>query len=287
MKDLGHVTNYLGIHVEQDLQNGIIKMSQNHYLRQILKKFNMCESKPMSTPMEFKFQMFQSNNSDPKLENKCRQILGSLMYAVLCTRPDLCPSVAYLSRFQNCANEALLKALKRVLRYVNATLDLKLTFNSNESTDLIGYVDSDWGSDINDRKSTSGYVFKLFNCPIMWSSRKQSTVSLSSSEAELKALSSAVVEACWLKNILKDFEISVCPITIFVDNQAAISIGNNPENNKRVKHVDIKFNFIKEKIDSNIVVLKFVKTDCQLADFFTKSLPVSKFNNFRDLLGLM
>lgn len=286
MKDLGVMTNYLGIEVTQDLTNGVTKLSQSNYLKKVVEKFQMSESKPNSTPMEYKLSLTMSKDCDKNFENKCRQIIGSIMYAALCTRPDLCTSISYLSRFQSYADEPLYRALKRVLRYINATLDLKLIYKADDQTDLCGYVDADWGGDVNDRKSTSGFVFKLFDCVISWSSRKQSTVSLSSTEAELLALSSCITEACWLKNVLHDFQWVSSPVIINVDNQAAINIGINPENNKRVKHLDIKYHFIKEKIDSNVVELKYLKSEHQIADLFTKSLARPRFLYFREKLGL-
>lgn len=287
MKDLGLVTNYLGITVNQDLNNGITELSQKNFLKVVLKRFNMFDSKPKSTPMEHKYQYVKPVVNDPNYENKCRQMLGCIMYAVQGTRPDLCYCSNYLSRYQNCASESLYQAIKRLLRYVKNTIDVKLLFKSNNESDMLcGYVDSDWASDINDRKSTSGFVFKLFNCTVAWSSRKQSTVSLSSTEAECIALSSAVVEVVWLLKILVEDlkQNNVNPVKINIDNQAAINISNSPENNKRVKHVDIKFNYIKQIIDEGKISLVYIRSEDQLADMFTKSLGNEKFCKFREIL---
>lgn len=289
MKDLGLVTNYLGISVKQDLINGVTELDQSNYLKQMLEKFNMTECKPMCTPMENKFQFIKPETSDVLLETKCRQIIGSIMYTVICTRPDLCASVSYLSRYQNYANNELYKAIKRILRYIKDTVNLKLVFQSNQSSDMLcGFVDSDWGNDLSTRKSTTGFVFKLFGCTVAWLSKKQQTVSLSSTEAEYIALCTAVVEACWLDKLLNDFKLFiVSTIVMHVDNQAAINIGNNPENNKRVKHIDIKFYFVKQKIEDNVISLRYVKSEEQIADIFTKPLGKEKFVYFRNLLCLL
>lgn len=157
----------------------------------------------------------------------------------------------FLSRFQEKANENLFIAFKRILRYVKGTLDLKLKIDTvTESIAIIdGYVDSDWGGDIIDRKSTSGYVFKFFGCPVLWASKKQQCVSLSSTEAECIALALAVSEACWLKQLVFDFDLFNLekPINMFEDNQSTIGIANNQENNKRIKHSDSKLFFCKRE----------------------------------------
>lgn len=156
-----------------------------------------------------------------------------------------------LSRFQDKANDNLLKALNGFY-VILGTLNLKLRFNTNNVTGLSGFVDSDWGGDITDRnndKSTTGYIFKLDNCVISWASKKQQTVSISSTESKYNALRVAISEACWLKKLVNNFNVYELdePIILYEDNQSAINIANNPENNKRLKHVHIKCKFIKEK----------------------------------------
>lgn len=140
-------------------------MCQTQYLRQILTKFGMADCKSISTPIDFNadFTLLKDSKPNEKYQHLCRKLIGSLLYAVLGTRPDLCQSVNFLSRFQEKANENLFIALKRILRYVKGTLDLKLKIDTmSENIAIVdGYVDSDWGGDIVDRKSTSSYVFKF------------------------------------------------------------------------------------------------------------------------------
>lgn len=143
---------------------------------------------------------------------------------------------------------------------------------------LCGYVNSDWGGDVNDRKSTTGFIFKLFNCSIMWSSKKQQTVSISSTESEFIALTVAISEVCWLLKLLSDFNIKInSAVPIFEDNQSTINIAHNPENNRRIKHIDIKYFCIKEKIDKGLINVLHIKTEEQIADGFTKPLGKTKF----------
>jgi len=211
---------------------------------------------------------------------------------MLCSRPDFSISISILSRYQKCASYELWQALKRVLRYIQGTLNYSLIFKCrdsfNEANCIVGFCDSDWAGDGVDRKSTSGYVFKLFGCTISWTSRKQSTVALSSTESEYIALSFAVSEACWLKHLLIDLKLfkNVPCVTLYEDNQSAIKITKNPEYHKRLKHVDIKFHFIREKVKEEVIKIKYISTKNQLPDVFTKPLAPTVFNVFCSQLGL-
>lgn len=274
MKDLGFVTDYLGITIKQNLDTGETELSQRKYLENVLKRFGMDNCKPMSTPIDqnINLKLLQNDGTvDKNIEKLCRQMIGCLMYAVSGTRPDLGFTVSLLSRYQKCANDMLLSALKRVLRYVKHTLDYKLVYKCTDNV-LEGYCDADWGCDINDRRSTTGYLFKFSNCLISWSSKKQMSVSLSSTESEYVAISMAASEACWFVNLLNDFNIkNVCPVPIYCDNQSAISVART-DTIKRLKHVDIRYHFIKELIKNKKLCLKYIKTSDQPADMLTKSL---------------
>ncbi|KAK9686340.1 hypothetical protein QE152_g37261, partial [Popillia japonica] len=118
-------------------------------------------------------------SESPELESKCRQIVGCIMYAMLGTRPDLCSSISLLSRYQNCASQQLHVCLKRVLRYIKGTVDLRIVYKLYNDIMLTGYADADWAGDTTDRKSTSGYCFLIYGCIVSWASKKQSTVALS------------------------------------------------------------------------------------------------------------
>ena len=290
MKDLGLINQYLGIDVKQNLKEGYTEISQENYLKKVLKKYNMYDCKPVSTPMDANnpLESLISEENNPKMQKLCRKIIGSLMYAVQGTRPDLCVSVNILSRFQDKAGANLLKALKRVLRYVKGTLGNKLVLKVNSNNGLCAYVDSDWGGDVQDRKSTTGYIFKLCDCSIAWASQKQQCVAISSTESEYRALSIAVTEAGWMKRILKEFNVfdKDNPVLIHEDNQSAIRIAYNPENSKRLRHVDIRLQFITEEIDKGVVSVVHIGTEDQVADIFTKPLARAKFEKFRRSLGL-
>lgn len=253
MKDLGLLNYFLGISIKQNLEKGIIVLSQRQYLENVLKKFNMFEFKPIATPMDCKLNydcLKRDESESYDIENKCRQMIGCIMYSMLCTRTDLCSSISLLSRFQNCARENLLVALKRVLRYIKGTLNLFLVYKKNNiDTVVTGYADADWGSDTTDRKSTSGFCLFVFGNIISWNSKKQSTVAISTTEAEYIALSFCVSEACWLRNLLLEIKLIDLDtkVIIYEDNQSAIRSSNSHEQLKRMKHLDIKIILLKIK----------------------------------------
>ncbi|CAH2100508.1 unnamed protein product [Euphydryas editha] len=168
---------------------------------------------------------------------------------------------------------------KRKIIKPNKLEDYYLDSNVDE---IIGYVDSDWGG-CNDRKSTTGCIFKVFGSSVMWFSKKQATVSLSSTEAEFIALCSATSEACWLKDILFIFGFDI-KIVIFEDNQSTIKMAQMATGNSRVKHLEIKLSFVKEKLDKNIIELRYINTSDQLADILTKALGGTLFRKLRDRL---
>lgn len=202
---------------------------------------------------------------------------------MLGTRPDLCSSISLLSRYQNCASEKLLVSLKRVLRYIKGTLELNLVYANKSDNIISGYADADWGGDTTDRKSTSGFCLFVFGNVVLWSSKKQSTVAISTTEAEFIALSSCVTEACWLRNLLLELKLvrTDTKITIYEDNQSTIRSCNTHEQLKRMKHLDIKYHFVKDKIKDGIIILQYINSSEQIADILTKPLNKVVFEKLR------
>ncbi|KAF2892445.1 hypothetical protein ILUMI_13730 [Ignelater luminosus] len=296
MKDPGIISNYLGIAVNYNEEDGIMSLNQTYYLKKILQTHGMAECKLANTPMDQNFPYYELQNIEENLkpedkillEKKCRQVIGSLMYAVTGTRPDLCSAVIILSRYQNCVSTKLWIALKHVLRYVKGTLDLSRVYRrSPEASPICGFVDANWAGDTKGRKSTSGFTFKVMGNCVTWSSKKQYSVSLSSAESEFVALSLACSDACWLRNIVKDLQVvTVSKIELFEDNQAVIKASKNPEYHSKMKHIDIHHDFVREKIESGEIDVKYISAEDQEADIFTKPLPKVKFNIFVEKLGL-
>jgi len=290
MTDCGPVHFYLGIQIQQIQQQTttpIITLSQSHFIDQILRKFGFEDAKPVSTPLDPSVKFTQATEVDqctPLEQTLFRQIIGSIMYLMLGTRPDLAAAICLISQFASNPSRAHLQAAKRILRYLKGISNYKLHLGfaadrgQTQDLHLHGYSDADWGSDITTSKSVSGYLFYLSGGVISWSSKKQSSVALSSTEAEYMALAHAAQEAIWLRSLQHELGFQgPSPTTIFEDNQSAIALAKNPVYHPRTKHVRIKYHFIRDKVESNEIRLEYVPTENMLADALTKALPRPRF----------
>jgi len=166
---------------------------------------------------------------------------------------------------------------------------MKMVYHKSMGADvLVGYTDADWGGDKNDRKSTSGYVFKVFDNTVSWGSRKQSTVSLSSTEAEYIALAHGICEAKWIRHLLNELGIKCNgPTPIYEDNQSCIKVAEEPREHKRMKHVDVKYNFIRDEVAKGEVEIIYKASNEQIADIMTKGLERVLFTKHRINLNLI
>ncbi|KXJ79603.1 hypothetical protein RP20_CCG000255 [Aedes albopictus] len=285
MTDCGEAKFFLGMRLEYNRRDGELKLSQEAAAVKILEKFGMAECNPSKNPMEKGLQLSRDGN---RTSQPYRESLGSLMYQMLCVRPDLCYPVGYMGRFQQSPTEDHWQALKRIMRYLKGTTTMGLVFKRHEdSRPLVGFVDADWASDSEDRKSVTGFLFKVFGSTVSWASRKQSTVSMSSSEAEYVALSAAVSEGVWLAGVLEDLKCkpSTAPVIIFEDNRGCIGLAKNAES-KRIKHLDIKHHFIKDHVAAGTIKIEPISSAEQQADLLTKALDVSRFQYLRNRIGV-
>lgn len=215
-------------------------------------------------------------------------LIGSLQYIALSTRPDIAYAVNQLSRFLSDPGQQHWLAGKRVLRYLKGTTKSSLLYkgyDQNRSSRIEVFCDADWAGDLDDRKSTTGIVVKLNGCPIVWLSKKQSIVALSTAEAEYIAIAMAVQEVIWINQYLSELNLkdSETPI-IRSDNQAAIQIASNDTLHNRSKHIDIRYHFIRQIVREGGVIITYVGTKQQEADINTKGLSVSTFKQLRDKL---
>jgi len=205
-----------------------------------------------------------------------------------------CNSTRYLSssgsfvEVQLCSNEAHLTAAKRVLRYLKRTINLSLPYKQTENSDIVGFSDADWASDMDNRHSTTGNVFMMAGNAICWLSQKQSTVALSTAESEYIPLSSASQEAVWLRQLFRDIKGDcVARITVMEDNQGTIAMTNNQTNpHRRTKHIDIRYHFVREQVQKGTLLIKYCYTKDMLADLLTKPLARGQFEQLRCKLGM-
>ena len=214
--------------------------------------------------------------------------IESLLYLSISTRPDITYAVSTLSRFSSNPTQQHWTALKRVMCYLKGTTNFGINYSKNGSQDCICYSDADWAGDVNDRKSTSGYLFQISGGAVTWSTKKQSCVTLSTTEAEYIALASAAQEAVWLRQLTTDLGYSSETATIiYEDNQSAISMTKNPQFHGKAKHIAIKYHFIREQVSNGTVKLQYCPIREMIADMFTKALSRERFCKLQDMAGII
>lgn len=284
VKDLGEAKYCLGIEI---IRNGReLCLSQTGYIKSLLTKFGMTDCKGAATPLTLSFK--------PVATDRCcdrslpyRELIGSLMYVAVATRPDIAHAVSVLSQFNNQYDQRVWTEAKHVLRYLKETRHLGLRFKPTEDG-LSGYVDADWGNCQIDRKSYTGIAFTLSGAAISWESRKQRTVALSSTEAEYMGLTDAAKEAIYLISFLKELGFEkLGNVTIFNDNQGAGELARNPVYHGRSKHIDIRYHFVREALSNHLIKLDYKPTEQMIADVLTKTLNHAKQKFCAQGLGLM
>ncbi|XP_061349581.1 uncharacterized mitochondrial protein AtMg00810-like [Gastrolobium bilobum] len=249
MTDLDLMRYFLGLEVRQD-KFGIF-VSQEGYAKDILKRFKMIDCNPVSTPMKPDLKLLKYDGGEKVDPSNYRSLVECLRY-LTCTRPDLCLSVGIISRFMEDSSYTHWKAAKRILRYVQGTISQGLHYSKSDKYKLVGYSDSDWCGDVDDRKSTAGYVFFMGNTAFTWVPKKEPIVTLSTCEAEYVVASWCVCHAMWLRNLLSKLkQEQVDPTEIRVDNRSAIELAKNSVNHERSKHIDV----------ANVAVRKFQEED--------------------------
>jgi len=212
-------------------------------------------------------------------------LVGSLLY-LTASRPDIAFSVGICARYQANPKEVHLKAVKRIIRYVKGTTEYGLWYPMGTSLDLIGYSDADWAGSADDRKSTSGACFYIGHCLVAWHSKKQNCIALSTAEAEYIAAGSCSTQLIWMKSLLSDYRIPSTTLTILCDNTSAINISKNPVLHSRTKHIELRYHFLRELVESNVLQLEYISTENQLADILTKPLDQKRFLHLRKAIGM-
>ena len=290
MTDIGSISYILGVSITRNRQSRTIKLQQTRYTQAILDKFRMADSKPMSTPADISTKLIKPT-TDKNPDVPYRQAIGSLMYLMIVTRPDIAAALNKVAQFSTNFDQSHWTATKRILRYLKGTIEHGLTIGGqspNNTIELSGSCDADWAGDLDDRRSTSGYVFLLNDHVISWKTHKQAAVATSSTQAEYQALSEATKEALWLRTCLTELGFKQPTATrIEQDNQSTIAIANNPTNHNRTKHIDIMHHFIREAIERKDIELHYCPTSEIIADAMTKPLSRAKFEGCRNRMGLI
>ncbi|XP_074266262.1 secreted RxLR effector protein 161-like [Silene latifolia] len=215
--------------------------------------------------------------------------VGSIMYAQVCTRPDIAYAVGVLGRYQSNLGVDHWKAAKKVLRYLQGIKDYMLMFRRTENLEVVGYSDSDYAGCIDSRKSTSGYVFMLADGAVSWRSVKQTLTATSTMEAEFVSCFEATSHGVWLKSFIFGLRVidSICrPLIMYCDNSAAVFMAKNNKSGSRSKHIDIKYLAIKERVQEKKVIIEHISTKLMIADPLTKGMPIKTFKDNVVRMGL-
>lgn len=291
MKDLGPISYCLGMKIERNRSTNELKISQEQYILKLLSKFQLLESKAVSTPME---QNKQLSFKGEQYEAPFQQLIGSIMYLAVCTRSDIAYSVSYLSQFNVNHTKEHWLAVKRVLKYLKGTKDVGIVYQKGNAP-VTGFVDSDWANNILDRKSFYGYFFMLANGPISWECHKENMIALSSTEAEYIGICEATKESLYLKSLISELftENKDCmflgiskPLKIHNDNQSAIKLSENQTFHKRTKHIHVKYHLLRDMVKNNEILLIYMPTNEMLADILTKALGSNKHKSICNNLNL-
>ncbi|GAU30980.1 hypothetical protein TSUD_104940 [Trifolium subterraneum] len=284
MTDLGHISYFLGIEFQRTSE-GLI-LHQKKYASEILKRFEMDQCNPALTPSEPRLQLSKESEEKDVDSTEYRRLIGSLRY--LCnTRPAIAYSVGIVSRYMERPKTSHFSAAKRIFRYIKGTMDYRIVVRKpdKKSLDLIGYTDSNWCGDKDDRKSTAGYVFLYGGAPISWCSRKEPVVALSTCEAEYIAASLSACQGVWLSNLIDEISNVKCDSVILkVNNMSAINLAKNPIAHGRSKHIELRFHYLREQVGNGKLKLEHCRTDLQVADVLTKAVTVETFVRLRNLM---
>ena len=289
-KDMGELHYFLGVKVVQDQKAGTIWLGQPAYSESILQQFNMQDAKSCKTPVDLSLKLTKATEESSLVNQELYQsAVGKLLYLSTRTRPDIAFAVSTVAKFTAKPTEQHWTAVKRILRYIAGTINFGLQFTRGGSIDCTGFSDADWAGDINDRKSTSGYLFKVGGGPVSWKSRKQTCVALSTAEAEYMSLTLAAQEAMWLNRLLAELQSQKepsKPAILYEDNQSAICMTKNPQFHGRCKHIDIKYHFIRDEAKKGTIDVRYCRTDDMIADMLTKGLHAEQFVKLREMAGL-
>ena len=289
IKDLGEANYCLGVQIRRNRASRVLTIDQSAYIRKILRQYDLLEARTVRTPAESN-QAFVTTNKDNELANQglYQQAVGSLIYAAVATRLDIAYSLGKLSQHSQQPARRHWVAVQRIFRYLAATVDHGIQYGPGaEDSQLIGYSDSDFASDQDNRKSVTGCLFKYAGGAVAWSSRRQRCVATSTTEAEYIALSEAGKQAKWYGLLLASLGYSpIGLITILGDNQAALALTKDPKHHSRTKYRDIRYHWIRELVGDNIVALSYCPTSKMLADGLTKPLIGEQFARSRRGMGL-
>ena len=284
MKDLGVLKYFLGLEVARNHEG--FYLCQRKYALEIIGETKMLDDKPHEFPMEQNHKLALASGPLLKDPESYRRLVGRLIYLSV-TRPDLAYSVHILSQFMQEPRHEHWEAALRVVRYLKKNPGQGILLKTDSKLQLEGWCDSDWASCPLTRRSLTGWLVLLGFSPVSWKTKKQPTVSRSSTEAEYRSMAATTCELKWLKQLLGDLGVShPTGMRLYCDNQSALHIAQNPVFHERTKHIEADCHFVRDAVTSGIISPSYVPTSVQLADIFTKALGKTQFEFLLRKLGI-
>ncbi|GJR39654.1 retrovirus-related pol polyprotein from transposon TNT 1-94 [Tanacetum coccineum] len=262
-----------------------IFINQSKYALESLKKYGFDSCDPVDTPMVEKSKLDEDKEGKVVDPSHYRGMIGTLLY-LIASRPDLQFAICMCARYQARPTEKHLHAVKRIFRYLRGTVNRGLWYPKDSSIALTAFADADHAGCQDTRRSTSGSMQFLGDRLVSWSSKRQKSVAISSTEAEYIAMSGCCAQILWMRSQLTDYGLGFNKIPMYCDNKSAIALSCNNVQHSRSKHIDIRFHFIKEHVENGVIELYFVNTEYQLADIFTKALARERIEFLINKLGM-
>ncbi|GKB71162.1 retrovirus-related pol polyprotein from transposon TNT 1-94 [Tanacetum coccineum] len=283
MSMMGKISFFLGLQIFQNPRG--IFINQSKYALESLKKYGFDSCDPVDTPMVEKSKMDEDKEGKAVDSSHYRGMIGTLLY-LTASRPDLPFAICMCARYQARPIEKHLYAVRRIFRYLKGIVNRGLWYPKDSSIALTAFADADHAGCQDTRRSTSGSMQFLGDRLVSWSSKRQKSAAISSTEAEYIAMSGCCAQILWMRSQLTDYGLGFNKIPMYCDNKSAIALCCNNVQHSRSKHIDIRFHFIKEQVENGVVELYFVNTEYQLADIFTKALCRERINFLIDKLGM-
>jgi len=287
---LRQLRTFLGLEILPNCTRRTLHLSQTKDIEKILATHHMQACNPATTPADPHIRLEKSSQDFEASATERRNYqsaVGSLIYAMLSTRPDISYAVSKVSHYASNPNSTHWTAVKRILRYLAGSPNRGMCYTIQDIRS--GFTDAYWGA-ADDRKSIGGYTFMLNRASISWNSKKQTTVALSSTEAEYRALTQAVKEYLCLQALLLDLGARrhlEGVRNIYIDNQGVLALARNPEFHARTKHIDIQYHIVRQHLENEKIALTYCPTSEMTADIFTNALPQSAFTKHNLGLGLI
>jgi hypothetical protein len=266
-------------------RDGTYTITQKRYLQEMQTRFKMTDARTRRIPMHVNATRDIPNEDEVQTTEPYRQLVGSLMYAMVATRPDIAFAIGYLSRFVSRPTERVWTLAKDVLRYLKGSTQIGLKFRHNTVPfKFSAYVDADWGRDQHSGKSVTGLLVFLGTNIVSWASRQQKCVATSSTEAEYIALSEVTKEILWISRIGHYLDLPSEQIQVYEDNQGAMKIAKSTCTHKKSKHVNIRYHFVREHVSEGKIILTWIPTKNMIADMLTKPVAEAEFSRKRTIL---